>query len=61
MNDFGMILILAVIGMALLLMGYNVGKNDNQNNTRWDECQTKYEQSGIPHEGRESFMRGCFE
>lgn len=34
---------------------------DEVRNNTWDQCQTSYEQSHIPFEGRDNFMRGCFE
>ncbi len=62
MDDFfrGYFAALLVVLFTLLVANFAV-KNDTVQNETWDRCQTAYGQSHIPFEGRDSFMRGCFE
>lgn len=49
-----------VVVFVALLCNY-VSSVDQVQNDTWNRCQSKFEQSGIPFEGREAFIRGCFE
>jgi len=59
-NDNKDLLWKTCLGVILLILFIIAMRQDKQNNSHWDLCQQKFEDSGAPMEARDSMMRDCF-
>lgn len=60
-TQWGLILIMGMAMGSIVFLAVLTTKRDVVNNNRWDWCQVMWDKSKIPFEGRQDFMKECFE